>query len=208
MFTVTPPEAPDRFEPEIAAFEALDAVAPPSRNGIVFVGSSSFRMWVEIPEDFAPLPAFNRGFGGSYISESVAYADRIITNYEPRAVVVYAGENDIGNGRSGQEVFEQFRLLEEKVREACPDAETFFVSIKASPGRGVVLEQIRIANGLIKAWVENAHRVHYIDVYTPMLGEDNVARAEFFLEDGIHMRRNGYLLWREIIRPYLEVLYP
>lgn len=208
MLPPHPFEDPTRLEADIAAFEAQDAVSPPPENPIVFVGSSSFRLWSEVEDDFAPLPVINRGFGGSFLSESVYYADRIIVPYNPRAVVVYAGENDIGNGRTGQQVFEQFHLLVEKLRESCPDAEIFSVSIKPSPGRGPAIEQIRIANNLIQAWTEDAHHVHFIDVGTPMLGGDGFGRAEFFVEDGVHMKRSGYELWKEVIQPCLQPLFP
>jgi lysophospholipase L1-like esterase len=207
MLPSVPPLDPSRFEDAIAAFEAKDTIQPPPRNSIVFVGSSSFTNWTQLEADFAPLPAINRGFGGSYLSESVYYADRIITPYSPRAVVVYAGENDIGNRMSGQHVFEQFQLLVAKVQASCPEAEFFFVSIKPSPGRGEGITQIRIANALIQAWAKATPQVTFIDIGTPMLGENGIGRAEFFLEDGIHMKRNGYLLWKEIILPYLQPLF-
>ena len=197
-------EVPTRFENDICAFEAQDAQNPPPANVIVFAGSSSVRMWDDLAADFAPLPVLNRGFGGSYLSDSVFYAERIMTCYQPRAVVVYAGENDIGNGASGAQVFEQFQLLVEKVRAHCLGAEIFWVSIKPSPGRGEAIQQMRVANYLIRAWAQNTLQVINIDISTSMLDENGVGRAELFLEDGVHMKRSGYKLWKAVISPYLE----
>ena len=196
-----------RFDDLIAAFEARDQESPPPRDGIVFVGSSSFTGWAQLEQDFAPLPAINRGFGGSYLSESVDYAHRIVIPYQPRAVVVYAGENDIGQGQSGQQVFEQLQRFVAKVHAQCAGAEIFFVSIKPSPGRGEGLREIRIANDLARNFAAQTPRVTYIDISTPMLGANGVGRAEFFVDDGIHMKRNGYELWRDVIRPFLEPLF-
>lgn len=200
-------ESPLRFEDAIRAFEAQDETMPFAPGGAVFVGSSSVRMWNDLQSDFAPIPVLNRGFGGSFLSDSVFYADRIIAPHLPRAVVVYAGENDIGNGQSGAHVFEQFQLLVGEIHRACPNAEIFFVSIKPSPGRGAGIEQIRVANALAQDWAEQTPRVTYIDIATPMLGNDGVGRAEFFVEDGVHMKRPGYELWREVILPFLKPLF-
>src|SRR5438477_11635492 len=82
------------FAKEIAAFEAKDKTSPPPENEIVFVGSSSIRLW-KSTEAFPDLKIINRGFGGSQLSDSVRYAERIILPYKPRIVMVFAGGNDI-----------------------------------------------------------------------------------------------------------------
>ena len=40
------------FEREIRAFERADSMEMPPRKAIVFVGSSSFRLWKDVQQDF------------------------------------------------------------------------------------------------------------------------------------------------------------
>src|SRR5687768_181547 len=58
-----------RFEREIIHFEEIDRAAMPASGGILFVGSSSIRLWKTLAQDMAPLPVLNRGFGGATIGE-------------------------------------------------------------------------------------------------------------------------------------------
>ena len=91
---------PRPWEHSIRAFEARDRRRTPDQDAIVFVGSSSFTLWSSLEEDMAPLPVINRGFGGALIDDVVHYADRIVVPYQPSAVVLFAGTNDIaGPGR-------------------------------------------------------------------------------------------------------------
>jgi len=64
-------------------------------GAIVFTGSSSIFFWETLSENMKPLNAINRGFGGSHLSHVNKYATRIVIQYRPRAVVLYAGENDM-----------------------------------------------------------------------------------------------------------------
>ncbi len=101
-----PPDAP--FRDEILRFAEQDRETPPPACPVLFVGSSSIRMWSSLEADMAPLPVLNRGFGGSRISEVNLYFDRIVTPYRPRAIVFYAGENDLDAGESPDAVAAQF----------------------------------------------------------------------------------------------------
>ena len=65
------------FAKDIAAFEEKDRTNPPPQNEILLVGSSSIRLW-KSAEAFPDLKVINRGFGGSQISDSLRYAERII----------------------------------------------------------------------------------------------------------------------------------
>ena len=104
---------PAFFEDEIAAFEAADRVQPPPERPIGFVGSSSIRLGGSLGEDMAPLPVLNRGFGGSQLAHVVHFAERAVLRYRPRAVVLYAGDDDLheSSGKSAADVVRKPRLL-------------------------------------------------------------------------------------------------
>src|SRR5687767_2688782 len=99
-----PATKPAPFEKDIRAFEAADAENPPAPGGVLFVGSSSIRLWKTLAEDFPGVPVINRGFGGSRIAHSTQYADRIVIPYKPKTVVFYAGDNDIAGGLTPEQV--------------------------------------------------------------------------------------------------------
>src|SRR5262245_60143394 len=114
----TPHEA--QWEKAIQAFKASDKTNPPPLNAILFIGSSSIRLWTSLEQDFAGHKVFNRGFGGSHLSDSVAFVDRIVVPYKPKLVLIYAGDNDIASGKSPERVFSDFKNFVQKIHAALP----------------------------------------------------------------------------------------
>lgn len=192
------------FEKEIKAFEAADAKQMPPKNAVLFIGSSSIRKWTTLAADFPEIQVINRGFGGSKIPDSTRYADRIAIPYHPRLIVMYAGDNDIAAGKTGQEILEEFQDFVKKVRDGLPEVPIDYISIKPSLKRWKMIDQIKDANSLIEGWAKTQKGIGYIDCFTPMLGEDGKPRPELFVPDGLHMTRKGYELWTSIIKPRIE----
>src|SRR5688572_1960838 len=73
---VAPPGQQIRFADQIKAFLDQDRMAPPPKDAILFIGSSIFRQWTNVKEHMAPLPVFNRAFGGSRTWEVLHYMDQ------------------------------------------------------------------------------------------------------------------------------------
>jgi lysophospholipase L1-like esterase len=194
---------PSPWEDAIRAFEAGDRAAPPAPGGIVFVGSSSIRLW-KLSESFPDLPVINRGFGGSFISDSVRFAPRIVVPYKPRLVVFYAGDNDVAAGKSPETLLEDFKSFASSVLETLPSVRIIFISIKPSPSRWHLIETVRRANELIRAFTQTDSRLAFLDVVAPMLGADGKPRQELFVEDRLHMNAEGYRLWTSLLRPLIE----
>ncbi len=192
-----------RWEKEIAAFERQDRENPPPTNGVVFVGSSSIRLW-DLPKSFPGLDAINRGFGGSQLADSVHFAPRIVLKYQPRLVVFYAGDNDIAGGKSPERVADDFRDFVKEVHGSLPKTRIAYLAIKPSILRRPLWDKMRKANALIEAACKQDDRLVFIDVATPMLGEDGKPRAELFRKDGLHLNDKGYALWASLVQPYLK----
>ena len=191
------------FEKEIVAYERADAARPPAAGGIVFVGSSSIRLWKTLEKDFANLPVINRGFGGSHVADSVRYADRIVLPYRPKTVVLYAGDNDLAGGKTPRQVLADFQAFVAKVHEKLPGTRVLFIAIKPSVARWHLAGNIREANALVQRYTRTDDRLGYVDVFTPMLGADGRPRADLLVEDGLHLNADGYALWASIVRPHL-----
>jgi lysophospholipase L1-like esterase len=193
---------PDRWEEVIQAFEAVDRERPPEKGGVVFIGSSSIRLW-DLDRFFPGAETLNRGFGGSQMADSVRYADRILLPYEPRTVVVYAGDNDIAAGKSAETVFADYKQFVAKVHDALPEARIVYIAIKPSLKRWNLVEEMRRANSLIQQASEADPRLSFVDIDTPMIGGDGQPRKELFVEDGLHLSAAGYEVWAELVRPHL-----
>ncbi|RDZ28769.1 SGNH/GDSL hydrolase family protein [Lysobacter silvisoli] len=204
---VTDAALPDssQFEPDIAAFEAEDARVRRMPGAVVFVGSSSIRLWAGLHEDFPGTVLINRGYGGSRVYDSLRFADRIVTPYQPRAVVFYAGDNDLQEGRTPQQVAADFAAFVQRVRAAQPGLPIAFISIKPSPVRAYLLPKVREANALVRDYA-GRHQVAYLDIYTPMLGADGQPRESLFVADRLHMNREGYAIWAGVVGPWLRAL--
>jgi len=202
---VAQPMGPSRWEASFAAFAADDALHPHPPGGVLFVGSSSIRLWNDLENQFSDLPVvIKRGFGGSQLTDCVKHLSRLVLRYEPRTVLVYAGDNDLAAGSTPQEVLHRFVAFVDGVRAALPAARIAYISIKPSPARAALLPQIRATNTLIRDYAENAPNVDYIDVFTPMLAADGMPRRELFRDDALHLNADGYALWKRVIRPHLE----
>jgi lysophospholipase L1-like esterase len=196
-----------RWEKEVAAFEKQDAARPPAKGGVVFVGSSSIRLW-KLEKSFPGVEALNRGFGGSQIIDSVELAPRLVVKYQPRLVVFYAGDNDIGGGKTPEKVLADFKAFVAVVHKDLPKTRIAFLSVKPSVARWKLVDKIKQANALIEAYCKETEGLVYIDVFTPMLGDDGKPRAELLLKDGLHMNEKGYEIWAERVKPLLSEKKP
>ena len=191
------------WEFSIEAYEASDAENPPAPGSIVFVGSSSILLWDTLSEDMIPMLVLNRGFGGSVIAHVTHFANRIVLPYEPSAIVLYAGDNDIALGLSADCTLRDFEAFVEHIHAAAPGSPIYFISIKPSPSRMQLWSDMERANQLIEARTTTNAALHFIDVSDAMLDEQGQPIPELFLEDGLHMNPAGYQLWTSIIQPTL-----
>lgn len=185
----------------MAAFRAQDAKHAYPHGGTVFVGSSSILGW-DLKESFPTLdpPPLNRGFGGSHISDSIDHAELLVVKHKPRTIVMYAGDNDIAEGKSPERVRADFEEFAKRVRTALPDARLIYIAIKPSLARWKWAPAMEDANRRIRSLCEEDDRLTFVDIWAPMLGDDGRPRRELFADDGLHLNAAGYQLWRRALR--------
>jgi lysophospholipase L1-like esterase len=200
-------QEPAPFWNEIKSFKKEDSLHIPAKKAILFVGSSSFRLWKDVDKAFPNHTIINRGFGGSSLPHVIKYADDIIFPYKPKQVVIYCGENDMtAEGVTGDTVFQRFRTLFTLftlIRSRLKNVPILFVSMKPSPSRWQLKEKMERGNGLIREFLSTKKKTAFVDVWNPMLTGDGKPREELFLADRLHMNEKGYAIWIEKITPYL-----
>jgi lysophospholipase L1-like esterase len=198
---------PKRFADSIARFEQWDRqnAAPP--NSVLFVGSSSIVRWATAV-DFPGLPVVNRGFGGSHISDVNHYVEQTVIRYSPALVVFYAGNNDVGAGKSARQVLGDYQRFAETVLARSPGTEILFISLHPSLQRWARWPEMREANALIKAYSDAHPRLHFVDISAAMLGPDGRPLPHLFVDDGLHLTPAGYAVWTPLVARAIESVKP
>lgn len=193
----------DRWEKTISQFEKQDQKQGIKKNGVLFAGSSSIRLW-DLDKYFPDLAATNRGFGGSEIVDSTHFADRIILKHAPKQIFLYAGDNDLSRKKSPEEVASDFQKFVATIHKNLPQTKIVFIAVKPSLSRWKLAENIIKANQLIADQCAKNCLLEYADVWTPMLGADGKPRPELFKSDGLHLNHEGYLVWKKAVQPFLD----
>ncbi|MCA9053574.1 MAG: hypothetical protein KDA75_07040 [Planctomycetaceae bacterium] len=200
-----PPHDFAKWESAIQAFEAADQANPPKTGGVLFVGSSTMRMWKT--NDLLPdLHVINRGFGGSEMIDTLHFADRIVIPYQPRVMLLYAGSNDLGHNEQPCAIAARFEELIAKVHAASPETEIVFMSVKPTVKRWALIHRIRATNALVEAVCVDHEHVHYLDAHTPMLNADGEPDEQWLSSDGLHLNDAGYKHLTEVVRPVVDRL--
>jgi lysophospholipase L1-like esterase len=204
LFSFTlPAQDPLRFDKEVNALVAGDT-AVDKKKLILFTGSSSIRMWNDLKVDFPKHNALNRGFGGSEMADLLYFAQPLIVNYKPVKIFIYEGDNDINSGKSAEEILKSAEDLLAIIRRDLPKkVRVVFISPKPSLVRSHLKDKYEDYNQKLKEWCDKQKRVQYADVWTPMLDSTGKVIPDLFIEDGLHMNRKGYDIWKQVIEKYL-----
>lgn len=206
LFSIVSAKAQERypFEHEIVAFKEKDSISAPPKGGILFVGSSSIRLWDDLEQRFSGYPIIKRGVGGCQLAHIVEfYLDEIVLPYDADHVFVYAGENDIVNGASAKHVVENFKTFWTLLRRRNPAVKIYYLTIKTSSSKLEFAQGFQDANAGIAAFIAEQEGGAYIDVASVLLGEDGLPDDTLFIEDKLHLGTAGYDRWEAVIRPYL-----
>jgi lysophospholipase L1-like esterase len=196
---------PTRFEEAIQAFEAADQAMMPPAGAIVVTGSSSIRRWhPTLEQDLAPLTVIPRGFGGSTMQDVEHFLDRIVLPYQPRAVVIYEGDNDTGRFRvPPPTIANELEQIIAAIHAELPDTRVHVMSVKPSLARQAVWDKAQETNALYQAVAAADDSVYYIDVATPFLQADGTVMDDIFIDDGLHLNEKGTRIWASTIKAAL-----
>jgi len=193
----------NRWEKTIQEFEQWDSKNSFPLDAVLFVGSSSIRLWptrVRFPE----FPVINRGFGGSHISDVNYFAHRIVLPYKPKVIVFYAGDNDIAGKKTPKRVFDDYRKFVNLVHKELAATRIIYIGIKPSLSRWSLWPLMNEANSMIKEFCDRDKRLFYFDSASPLLGRDGKPDGRFFLKDNLHLNSKGYDAWTRTLKPIVK----
>lgn len=195
---------PARFQQEIDQFKADTTGYPGTDSLVLFTGSSSVRLWTGLTGDFPDRHVLNRGFGGSHMSDLLFYADTVILQCRPAIIFIYEGDNDLAYGKKPAEILKDAGLLVEFIRQKLPRSPVCFISAKPSLFRWNLKEAYLEFNKGLKEFARLRPDVYYLDVWESMIGPDGNPKADLFVEDGLHMNRKGYDIWKGAVSRFLD----
>jgi lysophospholipase L1-like esterase len=196
----------EMFEEEIQALEKKIETWSNFDQLVIFYGSSSIRLWETLESDLAPLNVLNLGFGGSSFGWCIYYYERLFKKIPCASqIIFYCGDNDLDNGLSPERVFAKFCKLKALTRHDFPKTPISVITIKPSPSRNYLQEQIKLTNQLIRRELLGMTKGAQINVYERMLNEKGMARPELYQEDQLHLNEKGYKIWKGEVRKHLGI---
>jgi lysophospholipase L1-like esterase len=203
---IVPDPDPARFQSEIELFKEWDQKNSHPAEAVLFIGSSSIRMW-PTRQAFPEYPVINRGFGGAQTSDVVHFYDVVVRPYDARIILLYAGDNDIADGKNAPQVFEDYIELVNRIMQDKPAVKFVYLPIKPSPSRFAKWEEMKRLNLMIKEYNQKNPRLFYLDTASALLDSVGVPEKKYFIEDLLHLNETGYAVWQKILAPQLKELY-
>lgn len=175
----------------------------PAKGSILFVGSSSFRMWHDVADYFPNHRVVNRGFGGARVSDILYHMQKLVIGYKPSQIIFYCGENDLANGYTPEEMLDDVKCFVRMVDIHLPGVPILIVSVKPSPYSARILEKQQKTNALLCDFCRTKKHLKYLDISGLMMTPQGDMRPELYLQDRLHMTKEAYKLWAAAIEPYL-----
>jgi len=194
-----------KWENDIQTFMEWDSKNSFPSNPVLFVGSSSIRLW-KTHESFPELDVINRGFGGSQVSDLLYYYEKLVLKYQPRIIVLYSGDNDIASGKSPQTVANDYRLFIERTHQQLPAVPIIIVPIKPSDARWELWPEMAETNRLVRLMAEADKWVDVVDTDKVIMTPEGRPDTTCFVEDKLHLSDKGYRLWTAVVKQKLEPL--
>ena len=195
-----------RWEEDIRKFEHLDSTEIYPGDAILFVGSSSIRLWSTLAQDMEPFEVIQRGYGGAKLSDLTVFIERIIFPHPARAIVLFVANDITGQDedKSAEEVERLFRELMAKIRRKYPETPVFWIATTPTPLRWPVWPEIASANNRIENACKEYENTCFIRTDSAFLDKTDRPVMELFQTDSLHLNTQGYAVWKKIIKGELE----
>jgi lysophospholipase L1-like esterase len=197
----------ERWENDIKALEYIDNQEICGQDCILFVGSSSIRLWKNIKSDMSPYEVLGRGYGGAHFYDLIHYTERLVKNHNPKAIAVFVA-NDITGKNNGswygdlrpKQVLQLFKFFTKEIQSIHGDIPIFAIETTPTISRWSVWDKISTANDLIKDYTAKKENLDYITTRLDFLDSKGYPKEKYFMNDKLHLNKSGYKLWAKIIK--------
>lgn len=192
--------------PEIEAFKTLDSTTTYPEKSLLFLGSSSIRLWDSLAEDMAPYPVIQRGYGGAHLRDAIFFTDQLLGKHQPAMIIGFIANDIKGDpaDESPRKVKRLFKFFVKQVREKHPDIPFLWVEITPTLSRWEQWKEIECVNKKIKTYCDKTKNLYFVETAAAFLNAQGLPRTELFVEDQLHLNAEGYRLWSSIIRKEIE----
>ena len=200
-----------QFEEEVSLLESLDFEEKAGEKDVLFIGSSSIRLWDNIQVDMYPYSSIKRGYGGAHFYDLIHFSERLVKNHSPKAILIFVanditGSNDLTNivgDLSPNEVKKLFRYNYKLIRSIHKHIPIFLIETTPTPKRWKVWNKILQANKKLERFCKQVPNLYFISTRDKFIGTDGLPIQSFFLSDELHLNSDGYKLWSSVIKSKL-----
>ena len=200
-----------QFEEEVSFLESLDFKEKAGEKDVLFIGSSSIRLWDNIQVDMYPYSSIKRGYGGAHFYDLIHFSERLVKNHSPKAILIFVanditGSNDLTNivgDLSPNEVKKLFRYNYKLIRSIHKHIPIFLIETTPTPKRWKVWNKILQANKKLERFCKQETNLYFISTRDKFIGEDGLPIQSLFLNDELHLNVDGYKLWSSVIKSKL-----
>lgn len=191
--------------PEIEAFKEENNSSA-SGKSLLFLGSSSIRLWETLKEDMAPYPVIQRGYGGAHLRDAIFFSEALFGNCNPRAIIGFIA-NDIkgvAEDERPQRIKRLFKFFVQQAKARHPDVPFLWIEITPTQSRWAQWEDIQCVNNKIKAYCDKTENLYFVETAATFLNAQGKPKTELFVEDQLHLNAQGYAVWSKIIKDEIE----
>jgi lysophospholipase L1-like esterase len=198
-------QAPDRFAEQVAKLVADDKANPPADGSILFIGSSIWRLWSTVAQDMAPLPVYNRAFGGSQTPDMLRHFDALVVPHKPRIIVYYCGSNDVNAGQPADAIAGRIHEFATRVGQSLPGTKMIFASINRSPDKEKRWDVVDAVNAKVRdEFTKEFAYLSYVELNPALFDAAGKPRVELYLPDMLHFKPPAYAAFTQILKPALS----
>ena len=194
--------------PEIEKFKELDTKEDYAPKSILFLGSSSIRLWETLKEDMAPMPLIQRGYGGAHFRDLIFYIDTILNQHDLSMIVCFVA-NDISQKNSNESVktiLRNYDYVIKRIRKKHPTLPILQISITPTESRWHLWPKINELNMALKDYCASHSKMVFLETTSHFLNAEGLPKRELFRSDKLHLNKEGYILWNSLIRPQVETI--
>ena len=194
--------------PEIEKFKELDTKNDYAPESILFLGSSSIRLWETLKEDMAPMQLIQRGYGGAHFRDLIFYIDTILNHHDLSMIVCFVA-NDISQKNSNESVktiLRNYDYVIKRIREKHPPLPILQISNTPTESRWHLWSKINELNMAMKDYCASHSKMVFLETTSHFLNAEGLPKKELFRSDKLHLNKEGYSLWNSLIRPQVETI--